>query len=89
MSMCALVMLIAFFINICTLFGFHCYFLRHNLTTWEHLKWYTITYMEEFDSDLGSPFNEGVIKNMKLLLRPPRDGFWEWKATKDCLKKPR
>lgn len=50
------------------------------MTTWEYISWYTITYMEEFDYDLGSPFNEGCLKNIKLLLCATSRGFWNWRA---------
>jgi hypothetical protein len=45
--------------------------------------------MEEFDYDIGSPFDEGWIKNIWMLVWPTKVGFWNWRACKDSMKTAR
>ena len=80
-------MLLSFQMNICILLIYHIFFVLNNITTWEYISWYTITYMEDIDYEQGSPFNVGWFGNIKLLIFPIRHAFWDWKPCKFFLKR--
>jgi len=46
---------------------FHCYLLPQNITTWEFLSWSKVSYLKEWPKRFGSPFNLGLMQNLKLV----------------------
>ena len=54
-----------------------------NLTTWEHVSWYKITYLKSWPRRMGSPFYMGVLQNLKFYFF---GGNITWKIP-DCLPK--
>ena len=46
------------------LIGFHSYLASISLTTWEYLSWSKISYLKSIDLKHGSPFSQGIIRNL-------------------------
>lgn len=75
-----LVCLFTFFvIMVFSLFSYHTYLALVNLTTWESLSWYKISYLKEWHEDWGSPFSQGVIKNLKFFCCHDNKYLYHWK----------
>jgi len=64
--------------------AFHSYLACANVTTWECLSWSKISYLRDWPRNLGSPFNIGLAKNLRLYfcysLNP--DDYFVWKMPK-------
>mmetsp|Transcript_18318 Transcript_18318/g.1611 ORF Transcript_18318/g.1611 Transcript_18318/m.1611 type:complete len:88 (-) Transcript_18318:62-325(-) len=65
--------MILFILGVIVIFGFmvgilivyHTFLIISNLTTWENVSWDKISYLKELDEEEGSPFSEGIWKNIK------------------------
>ena len=60
-----LVVLGFFTLMVTLLFAFHTYLASRNVTTWELLSWYKISYLKDFDRREGSPYSRGFCGNLK------------------------
>lgn len=58
------IILVFFTLMVTLLIGFHTYLAAKNITTWELLSWYKISYLKDFDRANGSPFSQGIFKNL-------------------------
>mmetsp|Transcript_33446 Transcript_33446/g.51354 ORF Transcript_33446/g.51354 Transcript_33446/m.51354 type:complete len:114 (-) Transcript_33446:413-754(-) len=63
---------------------FHTYLAASNTTTWECLSWDKISYLKLWPRKLGSPFNIGLIKNLKLYFcfSLSGDNYFVWRLPK-------
>jgi len=64
-----------------SLFLFHSYLATQNLSTWEFLSWNKISYLKEWNPKWGSPFTQGMKKNLKFFFRIRKD-LNRWKMPK-------
>jgi hypothetical protein len=63
---------------------FHSYLAATNTTTWEFLSWEKISYLKLWPKHLGSPFNIGLAKNLRLYFcfDLTGDNFFVWRLPK-------
>jgi len=63
---------------------FHSYLAATNTTTWECLSWDKISYLKLWPRRLGSPFNIGLKKNLKLYFcfNLTGDNYFVWRLPK-------
>lgn len=62
---------------------FHTYLVTNNTTTWEALSWNTISYMRVWPRKYGSPFDQGLSKNIRLYFcTKPGEKIQIWKMPK-------
>lgn len=93
-----LIVLDAFFgIFIIILMIFHFFLIANNLSTCiymiilgELLSWEKITYMSKWPFEYGSPFSQGIIRNLKtfLCLAINKTGFITWEFPEMLPKNP-
>jgi len=48
----------------------------------ESLSWYKISYLREWNEDWGSPFSQGVIKNIKFFCCHNKKYLHHWEMPK-------
>ena len=63
---------------------FHTYLACTNTTTWECLSWDKISYLKLWPRSLGSPFNIGIRKNLRLYFcfNLSGDNYFVWRLPK-------
>ena len=63
---------------------FHSYLAATNTTTWEFLSWDKISYLKLWPKHLGSPFNIGFVKNLRLYFcfDLSGDNYFVWRLPK-------
>ena len=63
---------------------FHSYLAATNTTTWEFLSWEKISYLKLWPKHLGSPFNIGLAKNLRLYFcfDLSGDNYFVWRLPK-------
>ena len=63
---------------------FHSYLAATNTTTWECLSWDKISYLKLWPRSLGSPFNIGIKKNLRLYFcfNLTGDNYFVWRLPK-------
>jgi len=71
-----------FCLMVLSLLLFHTYLSCANLTSWETLSWYRISYLKDWASEWGSPFSKGVFKNLKHFCCNCKKGLEKWKLPK-------
>lgn len=71
-----------FLIMVFSLICFHSYLACVNLTTWESLSWYKISYLREWHEDWGSPFDQGCTQNLKFFCCTQNNGIKIWDMPK-------
>lgn len=64
---------------------FHSYLAASNMTTWECLSWEKISYLKLWPRRMGSPFNIGLKKNLKLYFcfNLTGDNYFVWRLPKN------
>lgn len=65
----ALLAIVGFGFMVMILIIYHTFLMMNNLTTWENVSWYKISYLKELEEENGSPFSEGVWNNVKKYCR--------------------
>lgn len=62
----------------------HTYLACNNMTTWELLSWQCISYINVWPKKYGSPFNMGVLSNLKFYFLYPlkKNEVMEWDMPK-------
>ena len=67
---------------------FHTYLALSNITTWECLSWSRIGYLKNWPRKNRSPFNIGLINNLKLYFcyNLKTDDYFLWKMPKKLFK---
>jgi len=79
----SLVIMLTFFsMMVGLLLIFHTYLAMTNLTTWESLSWNKISYLKEWKSEWGSPFSQGIIKNLKFFCCESKEQLQKWRLPK-------
>ena len=75
---------IIFSIFVINLLIFHSYLASTNTTTWECLSWDKISYLKLWPRNLGSPFNIGFCKNLRLYFcfNLTGDNYFVWRLPK-------
>ena len=63
---------------------FHTYLASTNTTTWECLSWDKISYLKLWPRKFGSPFNIGLVKNLRLYFcfNLTGDNYFVWRLPK-------
>jgi palmitoyltransferase len=75
------ILALIFALFVLNLLLFHSYIISKNVTTWEQLSWKKISYLKDWDKRHGSPFDLGLLENVKLVFcnnLKPYD-FYLWK----------
>jgi hypothetical protein len=80
----AFVLALLFQIFVVYLMFFHSYLAATNTTTWEFLSWEKISYLKLWPKHLGSPFNIGLAKNLRLYFcfDLSGDNYFVWRLPK-------
>ena len=75
---------VVFLLFVLYLATFHWYLAWNNTTTWECLSWSKVSYLRDWPRKLGSPFNIGAVKNLKLYFfyNLKKDNYFVWKMPK-------
>ena len=70
-----------FILFVTNLIVFHSYLSVSNVTTWECLSWKKISYLQVWPRKLGSPFNIGIVNNLKLYFcyNLNKDNYFVWR----------
>jgi len=85
---CFIICLLLFLWTI-LLWGFHCYLLLTNQTTWESTKEKTIDYLSAYPYRY-KPFDRGVVQNSILCCFPPKEPInWELPDVEEAWKNPK
>ena len=73
-----------FIVAVAFLIIFHTYLALSNLTTWECLSWSKVSYLTNWPTKYRSPFNIGLINNVKLYFcyKLKNDDYYVWKMPK-------
>lgn len=77
----SLIAAVVFALFVLNLALFHTYLIIKNTTTWEHLSWNKISYLQDWKREFGSPFDLGIKENLKLVFWNDlsKDDFFLWK----------
>jgi palmitoyltransferase len=79
----ALIVVASFFVlMVGSLFSYHSYLASVNLTTWESLSWHKISYLKEWPTHMGSPFSNGVKKNLAYFCCTVKSELQRWRLPK-------
>ena len=79
-----------FALMVTSLLAFHTYLACLNTTTWEHLSWTKISYLQNWPRTYGSPFSKGPWHNIKTYCCPlPQQGYMVWVLPQTLPEKPR
>jgi hypothetical protein len=86
-AMTAFIIDIIFQLFVVYLIFFHSYLAATNTTTWECLSWEKISYLKLWPKKLGSPFNIGFMKNLRLYFlineyNLTGDNYFVWRLPK-------
>lgn len=73
-----------FFLLLVYLLSFHSFLILTNTTTWECLSWNKVSYLRDWPRKLGSPFNIGCSRNVKLYFcyNLKKDNYFVWRMPK-------
>jgi len=74
--------ILLFLLMVVSLLVFHTYLAFANMTTWENLSWEKISYLKEWRTEWGSPFSQGMLKNVKNFCCTCRTELARWKMPK-------
>ena len=80
----SLILVSFFMLFVVYLIVFHSYLAATNTTTWECLSWDKISYLKLWPKKLGSPFNIGLKKNLRLYFcfNLTGDNYFVWRLPK-------
>lgn len=68
-----------FALLVTALLGFHIYLASANITTWECIAWSKIPYLKIWPRSYGSPFSQGIMRNVyHLCCVPLKKPYVEW-----------
>lgn len=73
-------------LNLWYLLFLQTYLMVTNLTTWELFSWNKITYLEGFTRAKGSPFNQGIRRNLQMYWKSLTEGHHKWRLPKKSPK---
>lgn len=74
------IVLLAVLISITYLVILNIYLMKENLTTWELFSWHKISYLNQFERELKSPFSNGTSQNLIDYWNTSYAGVKNWKA---------
>merc|ERR1711972_726117 len=57
-------------VMVACLLCFHSYLAMTNLTTWESISWYNISYLRSVSPEDGSPFSRSIYENLAVYCVP-------------------
>eukprot|EP00916_Digyalum_oweni_P026689 GHVL01043815.1.p1 GENE.GHVL01043815.1~~GHVL01043815.1.p1 ORF type:complete len:508 (+),score=99.74 GHVL01043815.1:63-1586(+) len=66
----SLVIIFFYTLMVICLVVYHAFLATANVTTWEHLSWYKISYLKRIDINDGTPFSKGCFSNWILYCIP-------------------
>ena len=69
------------FIMVTCLVCFHSYLAMANITTWESISWYNISYLKSLNPEEGSPFSQSIRMNLAMYCcscKVNEDGWMLW-----------
>ena len=61
---------VALMVMVIGLFAYHTFLILTNMTTWENIAWYDITYLKHLSEFEGSPFSRGIMGNLNTFCLP-------------------